>query len=140
MPNLTPGYLFMLGLPAASKITYVRPAGGPENSSNVGENANIKNLACKKPGRTAQVLVNTRGHTPTHSHQRAQRKPTKTHLLLRAIFKGNFIFSQEWPRQTKPKKGRFMNFSQGHSRTKVQCESCLFPKEKHQNLQNWRNS
>ena len=33
---------------------------------------------------------------------------------------------QEWPRQTKPKKGQFMNFSQGHSGTKVQCESCLF--------------
>ena len=33
---------------------------------------------------------------------------------------------QEWPRQTKPKKGQFMNFSQGHSRTEVQCESCLF--------------
>ena len=30
---------------------------------------------------------------------------------------------QEWPRQTKPKKGQFMNFSQGHSGTKVQCES-----------------
>ena len=35
-------------------------------------------------------------------------------------------FSQEWPQQTKPKKGQFMNFSQGHSGTKVQCESCLF--------------
>ena len=34
--------------------------------------------------------------------------------------------SQEWPWQTKPKKGQFMNFSRGHSRTKVQCESCLF--------------
>ena len=33
---------------------------------------------------------------------------------------------QESPRQTKPKKGRFMNFSQGHSGTKIQCESCLF--------------
>ena len=33
--------------------------------------------------------------------------------------------NQEWPRQTKPKKGQFMNFSQGHSGTKVQCESCL---------------
>ena len=29
-------------------------------------------------------------------------------------------------RQTKPKKGQFMNFSQGHSGTKVQCELCLF--------------
>ena len=36
------------------------------------------------------------------------------------------VFGQEWPRQTKPKKGQFMNFSQGHSETKVQCESCLF--------------
>ena len=33
---------------------------------------------------------------------------------------------QEWPRQTKPKKGQFMNFSQGHSGTKTQRESCLF--------------
>ena len=33
---------------------------------------------------------------------------------------------QESPRQTKPKQGQFMNFSQGHSGTKVQCESCLF--------------
>ena len=37
-----------------------------------------------------------------------------------------FVNSQEWPRQTKPKKGQFMNFSQGHSGTKVQCESRLF--------------
>ena len=35
-------------------------------------------------------------------------------------------FNQESPRQTKPKKGQFMNFSQGHSGTKVQRESCLF--------------
>ena len=34
--------------------------------------------------------------------------------------------NKESPRQTKPKKGQFMNFSQGHSETKVQCESCLF--------------
>ena len=34
--------------------------------------------------------------------------------------------TQEWPRQTKPKKGQFMNFPQGHSGTKAQCESCLF--------------
>ena len=37
---------------------------------------------------------------------------------------------QESPRQTKPKKGQFMNFSQGHSGTKVQCESCLFSQGK----------
>ena len=33
---------------------------------------------------------------------------------------------QKWPRQTKPKKGQFMNFSQRHSGTEIQCESCLF--------------
>ena len=37
---------------------------------------------------------------------------------------------QKSPRQTKPKKGQFMNFSQGHSGTKVQCESCLFSQGK----------
>ena len=37
---------------------------------------------------------------------------------------------QEWPRQTKPKKGRFMNFSQGHSGTKVRyVNHACFPKE-----------
>ena len=39
-------------------------------------------------------------------------------------------FNQEPPRQTKPKKGQFMNFSQGHSGTKVRCESCLFSQGK----------
>ena len=38
--------------------------------------------------------------------------------------------NQESPQQTKPKKGQFMNFSQGHSGTKVQCESCLFSQGK----------
>ena len=37
---------------------------------------------------------------------------------------------QESPRQTKPKKGQFMNFSRGHSVTKVRCESRLFSQGK----------
>ena len=38
---------------------------------------------------------------------------------------------QEWPRQTKPKKGQFMNFPQGHSITKVRdVNRACFPKEK----------
>ena len=41
--------------------------------------------------------------------------------------------NQEWPRQTKPKKGQFMNFSRGHSRTKFNVNRACFPKEKHQN-------
>ena len=45
---------------------------------------------------------------------------------------------QESPRQTKPKKGQFMNFSRGHSGTKVQfVNRACFPKEKHQNSQKW---
>ena len=44
LPNLTPGFLFMLGRSAASRITYVRPVGGPENTSNIGENPDINNL------------------------------------------------------------------------------------------------
>ena len=48
---------------------------------------------------------------------------------------------QEWPRQTKPKKGRFMNFSQGHSGTKVRdVNRTGFPKEKEQNSQKWAKS
>ena len=48
---------------------------------------------------------------------------------------------QESPRQTKPKKGQLMNFSQGHSGTKVQCESCLFSQGKNTRIhKNGRNS
>ena len=47
--------------------------------------------------------------------------------LLQNYLRGyRYKLSQEWPWETKPKKGQFMNFSQGHSGTKVQCESCLF--------------
>ena len=35
----------MLGRSAPPNITYVRPVGGPENTSNIGENPNINNLA-----------------------------------------------------------------------------------------------
>ena len=37
---------------------------------------------------------------------------------------------QESPRQTKPKKGQFMNFSRGQTGTKFQCESRLFSQGK----------
>ena len=38
---------------------------------------------------------------------------------------------QGWPRQTKPKKGQFMSFSQGHSGTKVRyVNRACFPKDK----------
>ena len=51
-------------------------------------------------------------------------KSKKVLLLPDLSFGKNANKIQEWPRQTKPKKGQFMNFSQGHSGTKVQCESC----------------
>ena len=44
MPNLAPGHLFMLGRSVVPKIIYVRPVGGPENTSNIGENPNINDL------------------------------------------------------------------------------------------------
>ena len=37
LPNVTLGYLFMLGRSAAPKIIYGRPVGSPENTSNIGE-------------------------------------------------------------------------------------------------------
>ena len=42
----------------------------------------------------------------------------------------SYSVGQEWPRQTKPKKGQLINFLQSHSGTKVQCESCLFSQGK----------
>ena len=72
---------------------------------------------------------------PMHPHllrstrKNRQQHPSRNHYTF---------FNQEWPRQTKPKKGRFMNFSQGHSGTKVQfVNRACFPKEKHQNSQKW---
>ena len=51
------------------------------------------------------------------------------------------LIYQEWPRQTKPKKGQFMNFPQGHSGTKFRCESCLFSWGKNTRIhKNGRNS
>ena len=41
--QLTYIHTYMLGRPAASKFIYVRPEGGPENTSNNGENPNINN-------------------------------------------------------------------------------------------------
>ena len=38
--NLAPGYFFMLGRSAASKIIYVGPVGGPKNTGNKGDNPN----------------------------------------------------------------------------------------------------
>ena len=59
-------------------------------------------------------------------------KPSELQNYTENPGKDAFIFcaNQEWPRQTKPRIGQFMNFPQGHSGTKVQCESCLFSQGK----------
>ena len=71
------------------------------------------------------------------------------HLQLRAAPRVSFqmfvlgtlqesLQNQEWPRQTQPKKGEFMNLPQGHSGTNVRyVNRACFPKEKHQNSQKW---
>ena len=56
--------------------------------------------------------------------------PSKAGKISEILVYVTLRLSQEWPRQTKPKKGQFMNFSQGHAGTKVQCESCLFSQGK----------
>ena len=45
LPNLTVGYVLMLGRSAASQIIYVRPVGGQKITSNKGESPN-KNHLC----------------------------------------------------------------------------------------------
>ena len=62
-------------------------------------------------------------HSKNKTEQRGKCKNKQKQLHLQRKVQG-------WPRQTKPKKGRFMNFSQGHSGTKFQCESCLFSQGK----------
>ena len=55
-------------------------------------------------------------------------------LFINTVLNLKSFKDQEWPRQTKPKKGQFMNFSQGHSKTKVRyVNRACFPKAKHQN-------
>ena len=63
-----------------------------------------------------------------HTYTIRTRRITGRKICFRNFLKS--CNAQESPRQTKSKKGQFMNFSQGHFGTKVQCESCLFSKGK----------
>ena len=50
----------MLGRSAPPKITYVRPVGGPENTSNIGGNPNVNNLVWPPrphPTRPAEIFI-----------------------------------------------------------------------------------
>ena len=79
------------------------------------------------------LRVQTKGVMQQHATpRRVLRRFFKNKCFSEGFLKGacKGSQSQEWPRQTKPKKGQFMNFSQGHSGTKVQCESCLFSQGK----------
>ena len=44
LPTWTLSYVFMIGRSAASEIISLRPLGGPENASNLGDNPNINNV------------------------------------------------------------------------------------------------
>ena len=85
----------------------------------------------------AKVLWGTFSAPEKRTSRRESASPSPQVALPEQIVSGGEGFAfplgvwmgrpiQERPQQTKPKKGRFMNFSQGHSGTKVQCESCLF--------------
>ena len=100
-----------------------------------------KNLAAMGPGILSSIGVGVwrtapeafpDSNTTLDTFQSAIKSLESRHSL-ESLENGLFRkdpFSQEWPRQTKPKKGQFMNFSQGHSGTKVQCESGLFSQGK----------
>ena len=97
-----------------------------------------------------QVPSRVRGHPgPSWSHPAPERSFQDRAWTGRNRLLGHFRLSfflgrlwslyrdaaakhnQEWPRQTKPKKGQFMNLSQGHSRTKVRYPNrACFPMEK----------
>ena len=51
-------------------------------------------------------------------------------LACKAAGKPSTVLVQEWPRQTKPKKGQFMNFPQGIPEQKFNVNRACFPKEK----------
>ena len=54
------------------------------------------------------------------------------------VFRHFLRENQESPRQIKPKKGQFMNFSRGGvPEQKFNVNRACFPKEKHQNSQTW---
>ena len=76
----------------------------------------------------------TRGASfPLHKAKAPLRNPD-----IFAVSKKNPNNHQEWPRQTKPKKGQFMNFSGGGiPEQKFNVNRACFPKEKHQNSQKW---
>ena len=63
-----------------------------------------------------------------HARETKRHNFQKPKVMNAAVLRG----------QTKPKKGQFTDFSQGHSGTKVRCESCFVSKgKKHQNSQKW---
>ena len=91
-------------------------------------------LRCKRPrcqiasdvGRAMRATKVNRFPKFAHDISNGGKYHRGQNHCKQTLYKNN----QEWPRQTKPKKGQFMNFSQGHSGTKFQCESCLFSQGK----------
>ena len=82
-----------------------------------------------------EALLDYQGRAGDHFHCTVE--PSPGHIRCRFSLKISPKFEPEKIR-SKPKKGQFMNFSQGHSGTKVRdVNRACFPKEKHQNSQKW---
>ena len=74
------------------------------------------------------IIFQQRRNLPENLSSREFRTATAFSSYLKNSVFGKWlriVFSGVAP-ATKPKKGLFMNFSQGHSVTKVQSESCFF--------------
>ena len=80
--------------------------------------------------RLAMWVANVNNPTRNSNPRSLGNGVRKNGVRNRCPYRQCGVDSQEWPWQTKPRKGQ--SLSRGHSGTKVQCESCLFfpPKKK----------
>ena len=90
-------------------------------------------LSVVMPSRTAAQNVATHCRCRQRSDRHSRTGPPNNVRIVPTCNKtgmGTGRLDQESPRQTKPKKGQFMNFSRGQTGTKVRCESRLFSQGK----------
>ena len=101
-------------------------------SSSVGRTMLVRKFRNRRP-RGSQTSEEV-----THAVLKVQLfRPTAPNSLCPTQHSCNSSETQESPRQTKPKKGQFMNFSRGKPEPKFDVNRACFPKEKHQNSQQW---
>ena len=105
-------------------------------------NSSTKFRSCSDFWPSGYLMRRGERHKEGNLGKLRQTRPKATSLMFGRSAASKSFF-QEWPRQTKPKKGQFMNSSRRHSGTEVQVVNrACFPKEKaHQNShKNGRNS